>query len=322
MINGVGWIIDNGSITKAGSSVSTVIPGDYAWNTYSGGLVNSPAQVQSVFDSIWLVRDGNTSEGCITSTTQVVCTYKLSNGAEPQSVADLVGFGCTAPRTYVAGACVTAVSTALLPSDLSVLDGFVKNKDGTWQRDLATQMCGSLESCYKALLPSTVLTGPPTVSGKPQTVTTTSPSGATTVSVKTPTTTVTYGPNWYDYNPVTTTTTTNNGGTTTTTNDAPQTFPNVPDMLGGANGGLGGINDGLPGTTSTTSPIPYMAWYSFSQQCSEITLVIPVHGPFSTAICPVYATYIWPTLYFFFAVFTWIRCWGIWRDTVLRVRAS
>lgn len=330
LLKGVDFVMKDGVVSHqspGGFPVPTdASSGQYAWN--GAGYTQVSSALGACAPSIAGGTATLTGVDIINDTT-ATCHYQYqSGGMTHELVSGYVyrsGSSCPANSTYSSTqmACLgTGLAIPITAADLSVLDGFVKNKDGTWQRDLATQMCGSVESCYKALLPSTVLTGPSTIAGKPQTITTTSPGGTVSTTVKTPTTTVTYGPNWYDYNPVTTTTTTNNGGTTTTTDDAPQTFPNVPDMLGGANGGLGGIKDGIPGTTSSTSPIPYMAWYSFSQQCSEITLVIPVHGPFSTSICPVYATYIWPTLYFFFAVFTWIRCWEIWRNTVLRVRAS
>jgi len=330
MIKGLGWVMEDGAVvhqsSPGGFPVSTdPSAGQYYYTGSYGGTFSS---AQETCMSIAATR-GETFTSLTLFDVGVYTCMGTYPGDAPANMgkARLVG-GSSCPSGAVfspaVGACIGTATTKVpvIESDLSVLDGFVKNKDGTWQRDLAVQMCGSLESCYKALSPSTILTGPTTISGTPQTTTTTAPDGSVSTSVKSPTVTVTYGDNWYDYNPVTTTTTTNNGGTTTTTDDSPETFPNVPDMLGGGNDGLKGIKDGISGTTSSTSPIPYMAWYSFSQQCSEITLTIPVYGPFSTAICPVYATYIWPTLYFFFAVFTWIRCWGIWRDTVLRVRAS
>lgn len=333
MLNGVGWLIQNGAVVKQGTNTTPVVyvptGSQYSWTGANGSGFSSAAascpSSSSKFGGGTLHHVGVSADGsggtCYYVNTSVWKTTVVGDGVFSRR-----GSTCPAGSNFVvaAGGCVGTVApyVPLTTSDLTVLDGFVKNKDGTWQRDLTTQLCGGLESCYQSLSPSTVLTGPSTISGSPQTVTTTAPDGSVSTTVKTPSTTVTYGPNWYDYNPVTTTTTTNNGGTTTTTDNAPDTFPNVPDMLGGGNDGLKGIKDGISGTTSSTSPIPYMAWYSFSQQCSEITLTIPVYGPFSTAICPVYATYIWPTLYFFFAVFTWIRCWGIWRDTVLRVRAS
>jgi hypothetical protein len=328
MIKGVGWVIENGAVVKPSApsaSLPAPLPGDYYWTEPWDLNLHFPSPDAACIQ-------GSSAYGSHLTSSLLSYTPGATSAVCQRSFGDTFtvgrsGSGCTTPRTYdsTLHGCQIPASTAKVPvvsADLGVLDGFVKDKDGTWQRDLTTQLCGGLESCYQSLSPSTSLTGPSTITGFPQTVTTRLPDGSTTTSVKSPTTTVTYGPNWYDYNPVTTTTTTNSGGTTTTTDDSPETFPNVPDMLGGGNDGLKGIKDGISGTTSSTSPIPYMAWYSFSQQCSEITLTIPVYGPFSTAICPVYATYIWPTLYFFFAVFTWIRCWGIWRDTVLRVRAS
>ncbi|MEB0147539.1 hypothetical protein [Pseudomonas sp. CCC2.2] len=332
MLKGVGWVIDSGgNVTKTSTASSSAVSTNYSAGEYSwtdNPLNGWSSSAKGACERLGEVNHGYTSVSVsLISEDYASCTIYGTPFGTQHGYVGRSGSSCPANSSYsvTAAACLATAVVTYLPlvdSDLTVLDGFVKDKDGTWQRDLAVQMCGSLESCYKALSPSTVLTGPTTISGTPQTIKTTAPDGSVSTSVKSPTVTVTYGDNWYDYNPVTTTTTTNNGGTTTTTDDSPETFPNVPDMLGGGNDGLKGIKDGIPGTTSSTSPIPYMPWFSFSQRCSEITLTIPVYGPFSTAICPVYATYIWPTLYFIFAVFTWIRCWGIWRDTVLRVRAS
>jgi hypothetical protein len=320
LIEGVGWIQgEGGQIQKQGQpSIPTdIVPGDYYWHSQYGDS-NSPASFQSSFAAYW-----GAPTQCALSGSIYTCTATLSNGATPSSYAERIGSGCTAPRVLVNGSCGTPGKLApLVPGDYDVLDGFVKGKDGVWQRDLTTELCGSNENCYKALSPQTSLSGPSSVTGQPQTVTTTSPSGTVSTSVKTPTSTITYGPNYYDYTTTTTTTNNNGGDTTTVSDDTDTSFPVPPDIFGGANDGLGGIRDSIPTTAPSTSPIPYMAWWSFSQSCNEITFVIPVYGAVTTALCPVYKQYIWPVLYFFFAVFTWLTCFEIWRKTVMRVRAS
>ncbi|MDB6141330.1 MAG: hypothetical protein JWP80_374 [Pseudomonas sp.] len=332
LIDGVGWVMTDGAVSKPAQAGGTPIVytptgSQYEWE--GPGISNAPsayAGCPSTAGTPLLVLSH--ADPYFGSQTTFICTYRNINDSSEVSTGLVTrsGSSCPANSSYSVsqGGCLSA-GTGPVPitaADLGVLDGFVKNKDGTWQRDLTTQLCGGLESCYQALSPTTTLNGPSTVSGTPQTVTTTSPTGTVSTTVKTPTTSITYGPNYYDTTTTTTTTNNNGGGTTTTTDDSTTTFPNIPDILGGANGGLGDINNGIPGTTSHTSPIPYMAWYSFSQSCTEITLVIPVYGAFQTALCPIYAKYIWPILYFFFAVFTWHTCFDIWRKTVLRVRAS
>lgn len=331
LLDGLDWVMKDGSVVKASSGgpvTTNPASGEYGWyaTIASGNVVSTPDLACSQFLGGSIIG----SSASLTGPSTGVCTMSFSDGHKETFALNRAGDHCPSGTTLASGTgtCVGSVTYApLTDSDLSILDGFVKGKDGVWQRDLTNDLCAGKESCFQALSPTTQLTGPSTVSGTPQTVTTTSPSSGsstgstTTTSVKTPTATVTYGPNYYDTT-TTTTTTTNNGGNTTTTTADTTPFPNVPDMLGGANGGFGDLKDGIPGTTSATSPIPYMPWYSFSQQCNEITLVIPVYGAFETALCPIYSKYIWPVLYFIFAVYTWVTCWGIWRNTVLKVRAS
>jgi hypothetical protein len=334
LIEGVGWIEgEGGQIQKPGTTSDPVAtsPGQYRW-------VSTP-DAQS-FDA------NSAAEGCASIAKYlfpprgVGLVDRIQNGgtsascywADPNNSSNIqyystsrVGNGCPANTSFstTVGACIsTGLPTPVTDSDLGVLDGFIKGKDGVWQRDLTSELCNGNENCYKALSPQTSLTGPSSVTGTPQTVTTTSPTGAVSTSVKTPTSTITYGPNYYDYTTSTTTTNNNGGDTTTTTDDTDTSFPVPPDIFGGANDGLGGIRDSIPTTASSTSPIPYMAWWSFSQSCNEITFIIPVYGAVTTALCPIYKQYIWPVLYFFFAVFTWLTCFEIWRKTVMRVRAS
>lgn len=321
LLDGLDWVMHDGAVVKKSGSDAVVptVSGQYRWfgpfGDYSSDATTACQIVQSHYDGTFIglqYRDANTFR-CLST----------APGGGVGSVSR-VGNGCPSGSTYnsAIGACTGSVTYApLSDSDFSTLDGFVKGKDGVWQRDLTTQLCGSNEDCYKTLSPDTSLTGPSQVTGTPQTVTTTSPNGSVSTSVKTPTATITYGPNYYDYSTTTTTTNNNGGDTTTVTDDTDTSFPVPPNIFGGANDGIGGIPGDIAGTTSSTSPIPYMPWWSFSQSCSEITFIIPVYGAVTTALCPIYKQYIWPVLYFFFAVFTWLHCWGIWRGTVLRVRA-
>jgi hypothetical protein len=330
LLDGVGWIQgEGGQIQKPGTSVSVPTHpenGDvYFYSQYGGTRYSTVSEAcashpsgYGVYPIVGIGLNGSTWF-CTVAIPQSDGTTRNVDISVSQG-----GGGCPSGTTLSSsGACVgTPTFAPITDSDLGVLDGFIKGKDGVWQRDLTTELCGENEGCYKGLAPDTSLTGPSKVTGTPQTVTTTSPTGSVSTSVKTPTSTITYGPNYYDYS-TTTTTTTNNGGDSTTVNDDTDTsFPVPPDIFGGANDGLGGVRDSIPGTSATTSPIPYMAWWSFSQSCSEITFAIPVYGNVTTALCPVYKQYIWPVLYFFFAVFTWFSCFEIWRKTAMRVRAS
>lgn len=330
LLKGLDWVMTDGVVSK--KSTGSPVPYDgsstsfYWTNPFEATRYGSPADACDGYQSRLANNTGATSNSLSGSGDTFLC--KLFN-AQHQGVQETYlsrsGSSCPSNTTFNAatGACVTA--GALVPlseSDYGVLDGFVQGKDGVWQRELTTELCGPSEGCYKALAPDTSLTGPAKVTGTPQTVTTTSPGGSVSTSVKTPTTTITYGPNYYDYSTTTTTTNTNGGDSTTVVDDTDTSFPVPPDIFGGANDGIGGVRDSIPTTGSTTSPIPYMAWWSFSQSCSEITFVIPVYGAVTTALCPIYKQYIWPVLYFFFAVFTWFTCFEIWRKTAMRVRAS
>ena len=328
MLDGVDWVMHDGAVVKKpGSTVS--VPG--LWTTASSGLsVSSPSEY---CNSAWVPRTGWERDGIIMSNNTAICSmvnpkgdYSTIPGAKG-SYGEKMNLTGQCPSgsslNTVTGACTGSLTYApIADSDLSVLDGFIKGKDGTWQRDLSNDMCKDNEECYTTLTSGTQLSGPLTVVGTPTTQTTTSPSGSTTTTTTTPTSTLTYGPNYFDYGTTTTTTTTNGTGTSTSTDDTDISFPVPPDIFGPANGGLSGIKDEIPKITSSTSAIPYMAWYSFSQSCSEISFQIPVYGTVTTAICPIYRMYIWPVLYFFFAVFTWLHCFQIWRGTVMRVRAS
>jgi len=330
MMDGLDWVMQDGQVVKKtpGGDLVYEPNGDYFyWQVGTGVKTSSPySSCPSTIDYDAFNKNLPLSGVRVINAESATCMYtRYSPGDTEGSVSVRRGNQCPAGSSNdpATGTCKTTGALAPISNtDLGLLDDFILGKDGVWQRDLTNQLCNGAASCYQALEPSTSLTGPGTVSGVPSTVTTTSPSGSTTVSTQTPTTTITYGPNYYDYNTTTTTTTNNGGQTTTTTDDTDISMPVPPNIFGGANGGLGGIKDGIPTESSSISPLPYMPWWSFSQSCTEVTFVLPVYGDVTTKNCPIYEKYIWPVLYFIFAVFTWLTCWSIWRNTVLHVRAS
>lgn len=339
LLKGLGWVMgEGGVITKPGTAGSEVptTSGQYQW----GGATDFFTSADEACTDMATYMAKNSGSATVTghnvtltSDRSALCSWDLSfsngsTGSDSHSISR-IGNGCPSNSSYssTALACVSGGSSPapITDTDLAVLDSYLPAQSSDFQTNLLKTMCGTADSCYKALNPTTALTGPATIVGDPITTTTTNSAGQSLTTTSTTTTNITYGSNYYDYTTAKTTTTTNNSTgetSTSTTDNADAAMPTVPDLFGSGNDGLKGINDSIPGTTATTSPIPYMAWYSFSQSCSEITLVIPVYGPFQTAICPVYQKYIWPTLYFFFAVFTWLHCWQVWRGTVMRVRAS
>ncbi|HCA1453245.1 TPA: hypothetical protein MNK97_005588 [Klebsiella pneumoniae] len=221
----------------------------------------------------------------------------------------------------------TQSKSELLESDWTILDGFIKGKDGVWQRDFSSGICDALPNpaaCYEALSePDTrVLTGPSTITAPPVTTTSTSSDGSSKTSTQTPTATVTYGDTWIDYNPITTTTTTTNNNNTTTTETETSEIPTVPDALGGINGPLAGLPGEISGQGSSIHGLGYSSWFSMGGQCKEHSFELPVVGVVTTNYCPIHEAYVRPFLAFVFYLWTWHYCFQIWRESVTRVRAD
>lgn len=215
----------------------------------------------------------------------------------------------------------------LTENDWTVLDGFIKGKDGVWQRDFSSGICDALPNpaaCYESLSQpdNRILTGPSTITAPPITTTSTSSDGSSKTSTQTPTATVTYGDTWIDYNPITTTTTTTNNNNTTTTETETSEIPTVPDALGGINGPLAGLPGEISGQGSSIHGLGYSSWFSMGGQCKEHSFELPVVGVVTTNYCPIHEAYVRPFLAFVFYLWTWHYCFQIWRESVTRVRAD
>lgn len=345
LVAGVGWVMTDGTLSKRiVAPPSNPSLSDYHWvlGTNDGSpYYNSATQAcQANFagSSYWAL-DHVSYE----NDSSALCWAK---GIAPNTIGQVYvsansrrfGSGCSAPAIWdsVSRSCQVYGNVPLSESDYDVLDGFIKGKDGVWQRGLASDICDSLpnpEQCYKGLVSDGTLTGPSTVTGSPTTTTstssTTNPDGtvtspATSSSTKTPTITITYGDTYFDYSPTTTTitTTNNNGSTTTTTETEDGGIPDVPDSLAGINDPLGGLPGEIEGQGSSVSPLGYHSWFSMGGSCKEHSFDLPVIGVLTTNYCPIHEAYVRPFLAFMFALWTWHYCFQIWRESVTRVRAD
>lgn len=364
LLAGVDWVMTDGVVSKR-----TLVPsasgatGNYYWNltgtsmdTVGSSNWSSPFSLCTAFSQYRLSRDSaanptyswsvtsssltlsGTSATCVTVTTGVKAGSSNYSRTNTQGMTR-GGTGCYGQgETYIesAGTCGVTQLIPVTDSDYDVLDGFIKGKDGVWQRGLASEICDSLpnpEQCYKGLVSDGTLTGPSTVTGSPTTTTstssTTNPDGtvtspSTSTSTQSPTITITYGDTYFDYSPTTTTTTTtnNNGSTTTTTETEEGGVPDVPDSLAGINDPLGGLPGEIEGQGSSVSPLGYHSWFSMGGSCKEHSFDLPVIGVLTTNYCPIHEAYVRPFLAFMFAVWTWHYCFQIWRESVTRVRAD
>lgn len=333
-IAAVDWLMKDGVLTKKTGSDTPVSTnpsaGQYYWTSdFSGKTTpySSPANA--------CLGEYSAPAYGLANSSQAYCYKKAGDTGHVGSVYRS-GKSCPTGTTYKSsvGGCVGTVSySPVTDSDYDVLDGFVRTQDGTWQRQAAKDVCDNSPnpaSCYKAMAPTTSLTGPDTIQLPSTTTTsgstTTNPDGTTsstgtTTTTQTPSVSITYGDTYYDYTTNNTTTTTNPDGTTTTTTETSDAPPDVPDALAGINDPLGGIPDEIKNQGSSGASLPYHSWFNMGGSCKEHSFELPVIGTLTTNYCPIHEKYVRPFLYFIFALWTWHTCFSIWRENVTRVRA-
>lgn len=213
-------------------------------------------------------------------------------------------------------------------------------QNSEWLRDLVKKSCeGSTNpaGCYDELVDYQQLTGPASQTGQTVTTsqTTQNPDGTTSTKTtsSTNTYTYTYGSNFYDYT-ITNNTTVNNNGqvTTTTTTDTSDptqpetetppeeeeevTAPALGNPYSGVSDKYNQIKGDVESTTVNPPSISVAPWYSFTGQCSELTLELPVIGQWSTAYCPIIFNIVHPILTFLFILFTYHSCREYWEEAV------
>lgn len=243
------------------------------------------------------------------------------------------GYGCPPGLTYNSsdGTCSITQYVPLNDAALSAVDPWVSGQSAEWLGGLLRESCNgstSPQRCFEDLKDNASLSGPSTVSGPSSITSTTGPDGITTKETKT-TFGITYGSDYFIYAPTTTTTTVNPDGTTEVETEEPppeeepaeeeidatigDPYAPVVDKYIDIAGGLGDLEGNM-------SFINYGPWYSFGGACSPITLNLPVMGVYTIDHCPYVIDWIRPTLGFLFAVWTWLHCFALWRETLQNAR--
>lgn len=229
IVAGVDWIQgEGGQIQKptTGGPVSTnPSDGDYYWTSFNAnGATFSSADETCEFFS----RGGRNSVSLtLTSPIAGTCSITYQEGDKSSVQVYRSGSHCPAGSTYndSKGACTSAVTYApLTDSDYDVLDGFIKDQNGVWQRGLANEVCknaSNYEGCIVGMGATPYISGPAVVSSPDVTTQTQSQNAdGTTTDVTTKTHTdyslgyPSSSPGTISIDPKTSTT------TTTTTKDA------------------------------------------------------------------------------------------------------
>ena len=236
--------------------------------------------------------------------------------------------------------------TPFQQSDWDKLQQALNNASGTgtagdpnFVRDLIRASCeGSLapQRCYESLMAngpgeaSQHLTGPSSVSAPGTSSITVSKDkdGNATATTTTSNTTfnITYGNNYYNYSSTTTKTKTNpDGSTETTTEEDPEEtaekYPQQPDPLSPVLKEYDKVTEAVKTPQQTVDGLTAKPWFSFGGSCQELDLDTPI-GHIKTHYCPTIESYVKPVLAFLFAVFAYLYCAAIWRETTMNVRPT
>lgn len=211
--------------------------------------------------------------------------------------------------------------------------------DPNFIKDLIHASCeGSLapQRCYDSLLAngpgqaSQSLSGPSSVSAPGTSSITVSKDkdGNATATTTTSNTTfnITYGNNYYSYSSTTTKTKTNPDGSTETTteeepDDSAEKYPEQPDPLSPVIKEYDKVTEAVKTPQETVAGLDSKAWFSFGGSCQELDLDTPI-GHIKTNYCPTVESYVKPVLAFMFAVFSYLYCAAIWRETTMTVRPT
>lgn len=326
LIAGVGWIIDNSTPVPILKKPSPTNYESQPVNIYGSGF----RPLQCGFGS-------TLAPGIYVEDSQSPVFYKIftlpgSPGSGWAYVNNCDTFGWATKE--VPGGYAGLPQNSPQPvtdADFSTIDAYVNAQNADWLRDLLRDACsGSIapDRCFEDLKDNVSLSGPSTVNGPSTFTTTSSPSGTATKETKT-TFQITYGSDYFVYAPTTITTTVNPDGTTEveTEEPAPEEEPTEEELdstigdpyapvVDKYNDIAGGVGD-LEGNMSFIS---YGPWYSFGGACSPISLNLPVMGFYTIDHCPYVIDWIRPTLGFLFAVWTWLHCFSLWRETVQNAR--
>lgn len=278
---------------------------------YNGGLYAKCFDALPAFGGKWVGNVNLTNATCAYGSTNLYCNS-------------------TAP-----------VSQPFTDADYAALQLALESvQNSEWLRDLVKKSCEGSNNpagCYDDLVDYQQLTGPATQTGQTTTTTQTTQNPDGTTSTKTTSSTntynYTYGSNFYDYT-ITNSTSVNSNGQVTTTTTTDTTDPSQPETetppeeeeqvtapsLGNPYSGVSDkynqIKGDVESTTVNPPSISVAPWYSFTGQCSELTLELPVIGNWSTAYCPIIFNIVHPILTFLFILFTYHSCREYWEEAV------
>lgn len=266
IVAGVDWIQgEGGQIQKpvAGGPVSTnPSNGEYYWNSWLAPNNNFPsadAACQQFAASGFVV----TTEIDSTGTGATCVSTRLSDGFVDRGASvSRNGTHCPTGTTLSSqGSCTGSVTYApLSDSDYDVLDGFIKDQNGVWQRGLADEVCknaSNYEGCIVGMGATPYVTGPSVVSSPDVTTTSqtqNSDGSSTEVTTKTHTDYSlgypTSSPGTITIDPKTTTT------TTTTTKDSTGNVTGTNTSTGSQSTTQEGEGTAVSDGTFTDTPFP------------------------------------------------------------------
>jgi hypothetical protein len=340
LVLGLDWVMDEGSgaIKKTSAPVYVDPSTGTGWcvtqnnnsicNEYYGNH-STPSSAALAIDALCLAN----AQYCAFKNQVPIPATKVNDATYHYSGHFTIRRQGTCPGWDSSGGCPSGPATTvpITDSDLSLVDAYVSAQSSQWLKDIIRESCsGSLSpaSCFDDLKDNVSLSGPSTVNGPSTITTTTGPGGVTTKETKT-TFGITYGSDYFIYAPITTTTTVNPDGTTEVETEEPAEEEESPEedidatigdpyapVVAKYNDIAGGVGD-LEGNMSF---INYGPWYSFGGACSPITLNLPVMGSYTIDYCPYVIDWIRPTLGFLFAVWTWLHCFALWRETLQNAR--
>lgn len=313
LIEGVGWVMDEGSISKKvdGAPVTTN-PAAGEIYFYSSGngrystVLEACTHSSSGYGSFPLSnvhRDGSTW----------YCTATFPNGTTADIGVAQGGGDCPAGSSLSStGSCVGSPKLVpVTPADIDGIsvDQFINAQNSDFVKDLLHQSCAGSNNpngCYQALRKESLnLKGPASVDAGTVTATTTHPNSDGTVSTSVTNVNtkynIVYGPTNYNYTKNTTSTTTTDGkpGDTTTEDEAPgdETDPedDKPDDDVAASPCAGTSCDGPKYETlyKPTTDTKEQALDSYSDRVKALPILSAITGFFTvsaSAGCPSWST--------------------------------
>lgn len=355
-----GFIDDNQQPAKKAQASEQMCtdPSCYRWETdrvvqtspTDGGILKAASPSRICSQIYWTDGYEPTELAVLSETTARCKAVRPSDGYTAYYSLTRYGSTCPTGTTYsnTTWSCTGGGegSTPFTQSDWDKLQQALNNASGpgtagdpNFIRDLIHASCeGSLapQRCYDSLLAngpgqaSQHLSGPSSVTAPGTSSITVSKDkdGNATSTTTTSNTTfnITYGNNYYNYSSTTTKTKTNPDGSTETTteeepDDSAEKYPEQPDPLSPVIKEYDKVTEAVKTPQETVAGLDSKAWFSFGGSCQELDLDTPI-GHIKTNYCPTVESYVKPVLAFMFAVFSYLYCAAIWRETTMTVRPT